>query len=325
MRFKDVVRNEVDEIDRAAHDWVAKLASREATLADAEALRQWRQQSPAHDQAYLTATQLWREFRRASRALSANGYVPPWTEPNQILSRRAVLGGAGTLAAGAIGYTIVQPPLGLWPSFTELTADYRTATGEQREVVLSERVSVRMNTQTSLTLASSTSETRQVKLISGQAAFATASAPPLVVRAADGQAVASEARFEVRNIGPSVCVTCLHGLVRVQQGEDVAELRPNQQIDYDSMGLRQARTVDPAEVTAWQNGLLVFRLTPLSDVVAEINRYRPGKVILMKTALESKPVAGRFKIQSMDEVLVWIEQAFGLTARTLPGGIVLLS
>src|SRR5262249_37901959 len=162
-----------------------------------------------------------------------------------------------------------------------------------RQIALGEDVSVRMNTQTSIALPSYGEGTNRVRLISGEAAFAIRSQNSLIVMAEEGYTVANQARFEVRNTGATVCVTCLDGNIRVQQGKEAADVHPGQQIRYDSAGLQQITAVDPNETAAWQDGVLIFRFTPLSEVVAEINRYRPGKVILMNEALGPNPVNGR--------------------------------
>lgn len=317
---------ELGSLDREAHRWVTLLVSGEASTSDAEALKQWCQQSPAHERAFAAATRRWKNFGPAGRALLDQGRVPAWLPPEPMVSRRAMLGGMGVGLAGAASYAIIQPPLGLWPSLSELTADYRTATGEQRKIMLTGNVSVQLNTQTSIAIPTSSGETDEVKLIAGEASFAipAAARKPLVVFAGDGRSVANRARFDVRNVGATVCVTCLDGEVQIEQGRDTAVIGARQQLRYNVRGLQTARKIDLDEYTAWQEGMLVFRLTPLVDVIAEINRYRPGRVVLISPDLGSSPVNGRFHIQRIDDVLVWIEQAFSIRVRSLPGGLVLL-
>jgi len=316
-----------DVLEREAHRWVTQLVSGEATVADAEALRRWIAQSPRHADAYAAAAARWTAFGPAGAALRAAQATSrqPVTRP---VSRRFVLGGAGAIAAtAAVAYVGVRPPLALWPSIGELAADYRTATGEQRRIALADHVSVQLNTQTSLALAPSAAGDNQVRLLAGEAAFATSpeTARPLVVEAGDGRAVASRARFDMRRTGDAVCVSCLEGSVRVERRAQAATIGAGRQIRYDATGLGEALTIDSAEAAAWQNGVLIFRFTPLSDVVVEINRYRHGRVILLNAALAAKPVNGRFQISRIDEALGWIEQAVGARSRTLPGGVVLLS
>jgi len=318
--------SEADVLKRAARRWVTQLVSGEATIADAEALKRWRQQSSAHETAYAEAIRLWKNLGPGGRTFIARRGAPVWSGPRVNISRRAFMGGAGALAAAAAAYAIVDPPLDLWPSFDELKADYRTATGEQRRLTVAD-VAVHMNTQTSIAIPSATGDTDRVTLIAGEASFAIpAESPrPLIVLAGGGRTVASRARFDVRNVGSTVCVTCLDGQVQVEQGAQAATIEPGRQLSYDATGLGQAVTVDTGEAMSWQDGFIVFRYTPLAAAVAQINRYRPGKVILLNTALGRKTVSGRVRIERTDEILVWIERATGAGHRSLPGGIVLLS
>jgi transmembrane sensor len=83
--------------------------------------------------------------------------------------------------------------------------------------------------------------------------------------------------------------------------------------------------VDPSVVSAWQQGYIICNMTPLGDVVEELNRYRPGHIVLLNSALGRSPVNGRFRIDDPDEALAQIERAFGARRRVLPGGIVLLT
>ncbi len=71
--------------------------------------------------------------------------------------------------------------------------------------------------------------------------------------------------------------------------------------------------------------MLIFRYTPLPKVVEEVNRYRSGRIFIVNAELNARLVNGRFHIDRTDEVLLQLEQAFGVKAKALPGGIVLLS
>jgi len=62
---------ELDPLRREAVDWVHRLASGRATVADAEALKCWRGRSPAHEAAYADARRLWQAFGPAARNCGA--------------------------------------------------------------------------------------------------------------------------------------------------------------------------------------------------------------------------------------------------------------
>jgi transmembrane sensor len=312
-----------------ALDWVVRLKTGEPTKADIEALQRWRRQSPAHEEAFKNAARLFRNAGIAARELAdeqgASAPVPGLRRSSsRVLARRALLGGA--IAASAAGYLVVRPPLGLWPSLEELSADYRTGKGEHRKVVVAPDVSLELNTQTSVALRSAQNET-QIELISGEASVAAkrSSSTPLVVLAGAGRITALQANFNARCLDGVVSVTCLDGAVDVEQGRNRVRLRKAEQVSYSGAGIEASVPVDVAQVTAWQAGLLIFRDMPLASVVDEVNRYRPGKIIIANADLRRRLVNGTFQVDRLENFVAQVEQLFGARVRSLPGGVVILS
>ncbi|WP_027580567.1 FecR domain-containing protein [Bradyrhizobium sp. Ai1a-2] len=311
-----------------ALDWVVRLKTDEPTRAEVDALHRWREQSPAHDAAFKKAVQLFRMASVAARELADEHQAPDAvvtvSPPPQRFTRRFVLGGA--IAAAAAGTMIVRPPLGLWPSLEELSADYRTGKGEHRTVAVTPDVSLELNTQTSVALRSTPDETR-IELISGEASVAAKLPPskPLVMLAGNGRISASEADFNARCLDGVVSVTCLDGVVTVEQNSSTVQLRKAEQVTYSSAGLQQSVPVDAEQVTAWQAGLLIFRDRPLASVVDEVNRYRPGKIIITNAELKRRLVNGTFQLDKLENFVDQVEQLFGARITSLPAGVVLLS
>ncbi|WP_249139789.1 FecR family protein [Bradyrhizobium japonicum] len=320
----------LDLLQREAIAWVQRIDSGHATSADAETLQRWCAASPEHAAAFAAASGVWRDIRRAGASIPRSQFeaLPVRKTSRPVLDRRLVLGG-GLAAAAAACVAVANPPLGLWPSLRELNADYRTAVGEQRQVRPAENVSVRLNTQTSIAVHPADGEGDRLELLAGQALFETvASARPLVVLAADGRSTGSHARFDVRRMnGPAgavVSVACFDGEVRIERNDDSAILRPAQSVRYDANGVGRVAAIDAEAESAWQRGIVLFRATPLADVVEEVNRYRAGRIVLVNASLAQRPVSGRFRIDQMEEILVRLEQAFDVRTRKLPGGLVLL-
>ncbi|HCP78124.1 MAG TPA: iron dicitrate transport regulator FecR, partial [Pusillimonas sp.] len=73
-----------------------------------------------------------------------------------------------------------------------------------------------------------------------------------------------------------------------------------------------------------RDGVVVFEDLSLDDVVDEINRYRPGRVVLMNSALARHRLSARFSIASLDEAITHIEQMYEATVRRV-GNVVLIS
>ncbi|MDC7787035.1 FecR domain-containing protein [Rhodoplanes sp. TEM] len=316
---------ELSSIEVEAHAWVRRLHSGAATVADARALESWCARSPTHAAAFDDASRLWRALGFAGQGLRDDERRLLRARRAGPIGRRALLGGA--LAASAAGLLLTRPPLSLWPSLSELAADYRTGAGEQRSIAVASDVSVQLNSRTSMSV--SLGPTADViQLIAGEASFRTGAArsKPLDVDAASGRASARAAHFDVRVTGARVCVTCLSGEhVRVAVGAATVDLAPRERVVYDAGALGRVAPVDPAVAAAWQEGVLVFEMTPLAEVIEELNRHRNGRIVLLNAEAGRAPVNARFRIDRPNDALLQIERGFGLRGHTLPGGLVLLT
>ena len=313
-----------------ALDWIVRLKAGEPTRADVEAFKLWRSQDPAHEEALKTAVRVWRNAGQAAQALaeedvSGEGRSSSHGVQHHQMARRAFLGG-GIAAAVAATYAAVEPPFGLWPSLQELSADFRTAKGERRKVDLTSGVSMELNTQTSVAMRPVSNEV-EIELISGEASVAAdrPTSSPLGMVAATGRITATRADFNVRCLDGIVSVACLGGAVDVEQGGKTVRVESGEQVTYSSAGIAQVHKIDVEQVVAWQSGLLIFRDRSLGRVVDEVNRYRPGKIIITNADMRSRVVNGTFQIDQLENFVAQVQQLFGARVTSLPGGVVLLS
>jgi len=65
-------------------------------------------------------------------------------------------------------------------------------------------------------------------------------------------------------------------------------------------------------ITAWRRGELRFRDTPLSDAVAEVNRYGRQRVIVNDARLAALPISGVFATDNPAEFAAAVAQLHGL-------------
>ena len=309
------VEDDMGVIQKEAQAWVVRLASGQVSERDAQVFRHWCARSRAHATAFAEARAVWGAMAPAARA------VKRAQQPVNV-ARRAWLGGA---VAASLGLLVLRPPTDLWPAVAGLAADYATGTGEQREVALDGGVLVQMNTQTRFDAAPVQDGTAALVLLAGEAEFQAGlrGAARLRVQAGDGSVSAGSARFNIRLFGQEVCVTCLAGRLRVVQNGNDAELAAGEQLRYRPAHFGITRAVRAGEVSAWRQRLLVFKQSTLSDVVAEVNRYRPGKLILNNEVLGKTRVQASFSLDRLDDVIALIQDAYGARVTRLPGGIVL--
>jgi transmembrane sensor len=318
--------HELAPLVREAIALVVRLTSGEATSADAEDIRRWRAQSREHEEAFRTAARLWKRLGTAAK--NSVAAASPVAVSSLITNRRLFLGGGAIAVVAAAGaYMVVRPPLELWPSYKELMADYRTSKGEQRQVTPSPGISVELGTLTSLAVQSNSEADARLELIEGEAAI-KAQRPrtaPLVLTAGDVRITASQASFDTRCVGGIVSVTCLDGRIDAAASQQNATLGAGQQVSYTNAGLGTVTAADIDKATSWRSGRLTFRDVSLASVVEEVNRYRPGKIIITNDTLARRVVNATVRSNEIDSFISQIEQLFGAKATSLPAGVLLLS
>ncbi len=329
----DDISVDLDPVKREAYDWIVRFMAGDMPASDVARMKAWYEQSPKHKAAYAEARRVWSSLgpiASESRLGLGEDNVVPITRARRtspsIPDRRLFLGGALAAAAASVAYVAVRPPLDLWPSYSELMADFRTGAGERQQVQLAQNVSLDLNTRTSIAVRAQSSASNQIEVLSGEAAILTgASAPPLTVIAADGRVIATTAEFNLRCDGARVAISCLKGQLDVQRNGQSVTLTGGQQVSYGSQGMEALAAINPAHVMSWQQGVLNFDATPVDQVIAEINRYRPGRIILMNGDIGRRLLNARIKIAETDKIIVQIVHIFGAKARELPGNVVLLS
>ncbi|GAA4332076.1 anti-sigma factor VreR [Pigmentiphaga soli] len=320
-----------DELQRQAWDWLRLLNAGAVRPQDAEGFKSWLLASPAHKEAFNAARLRWGVFRPvAAELLRTNPQAAEFharTLRGPASGGRRALLGAAAAGAAAAGVAVLYPPAGLWPAPREWGAEFRTATGEQRAVVLADRVRVTLNTRTSIRRRTTQGQTTGIELLAGEAAIdlPAGTEPPFTVAAGAGRSEAGAGRFEVRHLDGKVCVTCIEGELSVEHPAGAHRLRAGQQTVYDAESLSGVAAVEPGRVSAWRQGRLVFERARLGDVLDEINRYRPGRVVLLNAEARGQTVSGTFFIASLDQTLSQLQHTFGLRARPLPGGLLILS
>lgn len=212
------------------------------------------------------------------------------------------------MAAGVGGVAIAGAKLGFWPDLDEMLADYSTAAGEQRRVVLMEQVDVELNTRSALSL-NAESAPANVRLSAGEAVFTVKpGANRFIVAAGGGRIAAERASFVVRHGDGRVRITCLDGAIEVVEPERL-RLNPLEQVECSAKNLGGvARVSDADAVAGWRRGFLTFRNEPLGTVISELNRYRKGLMVVASRSVADRRVTGVFHLDRIDETLDHIQQ-----------------
>lgn len=314
-------------LDEAA-GWFARLNTNTISHADLAAFRTWRA-VPEHADAYAQIEHIWGKAAGLSDDADIQAAVaavkPRRSAGSRItdlwraLARRPMLGIGLAVAAGALA--MLSPRL--------VDGDlYATRIGEQRTVRLADGSRIQLDTDSRVKVRLSGGR-RDIDLVRGQALFDVAHDPsrPFTVRAGQTEVRALGTRFDVRRFSDSVKVTLLEGRVEVRRRRDHSvkpwSLEPGQQV-LSGLAPSSPRRVDVAAATSWTQGQLVFRDTPLSAAIAEVNRYSTRPITLDSDRLSDEPINGVFQTDDTDAFLKAVVDLHGLERAEGANGAIVL-
>ena len=333
-------------IEEAAQDWFLRLASGAATAADLADFKAWCEADPRHEVAYEEVRDLWNDIDGLRPAFAPDDEVEA-EAPADPHRRREQAGGGETqktaaftprrvLAGGLLAACLALLSLFLDDIAVLLKADHATGVGEQAEVRLPDGTLVHLNSDTAIALAYG-GDRRQVSLLRGEALFEVAKDParPFAVRAREGQATAVGTAFAVRDLAGTATVTVIEGRVRVLApagpdgvvpASDTGQLLlAGQQIAYaEGAAPGAVAKVDTARETAWRAGSIVIDGLPLDQAIAEIERYRPGKILLLADSSQFDRVTARLSLQAIDSGLAALAANHGLAMTPVTDYLIIL-
>lgn len=292
----------VDPLTEEALAWLVRLHSGEETEADWNAYHDWKAAEPAHADAAQRAERMW---SRLGPALSA-----PRTSRNVagMLLLAACLAGGGA-ASGAFG------PLSGW------LADEATGIGERRVVTLADGSTVMLDSATSIDIEYA-GDARRITLRDGQIFVSVQPDParPFVVQAREGTVRALGTAFNVRAEERGARVAVTEHAVRVTYGGNSSvDIREGEGVEYAAGGgLGKPDAIDVRNVTAWQQGEIVFDARPLGDVAHDLARYRRGTVVFTDASLKDLPVTGVFSTTDTDAFFTALEMTLPVSVTRLP-------
>ena len=307
-----------DTVAEQATVWFARLRAEDVSELQRAQFATWLAAHPAHQQAYQDIEAFWAHPEFSELLSDAPLSVPlAKLKPRRAWHHPALWAIAASML---LMLGVYQPSLRCWQ------ADYCTAIGESRTVSLADGSEITLNSDTALNVAYR-DDVRQIELTHGEAYFSVQRNPaqPFVVASHYATARVLGTRFIVRQDGHSDTVTVISGVVEVSgDRQSPAKLLANQQLE---VGLQTTDTVRPVAAivaAAWLKGHALFDNVPLPDVLAELNRYRPGAIMLSNNQLKDLRVSGRFDIADTDHALQALQQTLPIRMTRLSPWLVLV-
>ncbi len=210
---------------------------------------------------------------------------------------------------------------------------YATAVGERSTIMLADGSQIMLNTDTRLQVSYSDAE-RRIELQQGQALFDVAKNPdrPFIVKAGGREVTALGTAFDVRAEAETLRVTLIEGSVSVEDAgiepavvpETPTRLKPGEQFVAEGGAVPEVRIAQIDHVTSWREGKLIFSDEPLSQAVAEVNRYSARKIVLADAELGDLRVSGVFRTGRTDNFVQAVSTYFPVQADEAAPGEILL-
>lgn len=293
-----------DASEEAEHDpilfegavWVVRLSSPDATDADRAAFEVWRAADPAHADAYA-ALETWR---------GTMGRVP---DPRQ----RRLTSPKG-LAALAVALGLSAAAIHEEGLIDRLRADDWTGVGGIKAFVLADGSRIDLNTDTAVALHF-TSDERGVALLRGEAVFDVVPDRnrPFVVRGSGLSVRAVGTRFFVRVTGDPEAVGVAEGRVVAETRAGRTTIGAGEVVRREADDRLAVRQADVDRATAWRDGKMVVSGQPLATILADLDRYRHGRILLLDAALGARRFSGTLNVRDTDDALAVLAASLRLT------------
>ncbi|ALM84341.1 iron dicitrate transport regulator FecR [Bordetella sp. N] len=296
----------------AAAEWLTIMMSGETTEAERQRWQQWCAADPEHELA-------WRHIETVTQRLSAMQPRAAYQALSPYAARTAAANTAGAagrrkalrvlLWGGAIGTSALLASR--TQTWQQATADYRTRTGEQRAVALSDGTRILLNTDSAIDVKFD-AQRRLVRLVAGEVMIITGhelvdgkpDPRPFIVQTGEGSIRALGTRFMVRQDDGYSAVAVMESAVEITAAEATAQpriLRAGERTTFTRRAIDGTLPVADRDL-AWTRGQIVAEDLRLTDFLAELGRYRSG-FLRCDPAAANLRVSGVFPLENTDRIL----------------------
>lgn len=301
-------------LHEVAAEWVLNIAQ-DPGLRHSGELKAWLAQDPENEAAFTRAEVAWQLSPLAGREIGRSVARPRVARGASRFALASAVGLCFATLVGTVWIGLVRHDL--WRS---MTADYATLHSEQRQFSLPDGSHVELDAGSALDFASDAMG-RHAVLHAGTGYFdILPDGRPFTVTTEDIEIRVLGTRFDLRRQGNATVVTLAEGSVEAEMPSGKRlRLVPGQQLTIRPGASPDLREVSPDEELAWRSGRFTFYDTPLSEVVAVLERHGAGKVVIYDDALAARRITGSLSLSSSADELAILAEGLMLNRLPLPG------
>ncbi|MFA7554856.1 MAG: FecR domain-containing protein [Spongiibacteraceae bacterium] len=347
-----------EDIRNQARGWIIRFnRDNEPSPSDIEAFRHWVAISPTHLKEIKRAEAIWAQADCLSE-LAAYGLPPVKSNTTNrgFIDKFSLSWPQNQFIASGLFLLLVLTPILLvtnnyFPTATLKNGSYATAIGQQSELILEDRSTILLDTDSQIKVEYDNAH-RKISLLKGKAYFKVAKnlkrpfevyTESGVIRAVgtafsvslsqqDSYVLVNEGKVDVARIvakntpystsqllkEPASATTTTSVFAQLKQGESLV-------FDHQHEQVSSLNSAQLLEKSSWQTGTLIFNGEPLQEVIDEISRYTPMKIEISDPFISQRPIGGRFKVGEIHALLESLEAGFGIKVTYINNNHIILN
>ncbi|CCH47809.1 FecR family protein [Pseudodesulfovibrio piezophilus] len=328
--------HEIDaNIINVACQWRATLADDHVSTVDKNAFVKWLEENPLHKEAYEQVEKFWQDLEFLKQeSLDDSFFIPTWRERTRSVvwrihecinkKSKPAFYGLGGVCALVLLVFLCFPQIILFPSYSgEIFA---TGIGEKKTLHLADGSRITLGADTSVKVTF-TRTSRHIQMSTGEAFYEVAKDPkrPFIVVSGEHQITVHGTIFDVRHNTQRIQVAVREGVVSVTALQKISPLdrtKPPQPPTSHSplvqskilkageqltilaeKGLQPVTHIQPQSIGLWRNNILAYIDTPLSEIVADMNRYQSRKISIHDALVANIKITATFNSNDVDKTL----------------------
>jgi transmembrane sensor len=303
------------DVKAAASAWRERQDREDWNAEKQTAFDAWLAEDYSHKIAFLRVDAAW---ARTERLVALRGPLPEAAEPARAQIPLLAKLAAALIFTAAIGFGgaryFAQPQ----------DRTYSTPVGGHEVVSFADGTRIELNTNTVLRTRMTTQE-RMVWLVRGEAFFKVRhdAAHPFTVMVGGRRVTDLGTEFRVLKDGKRTEVAVVQGKVRFEAPDAQAPMQTAVLTPGDvatatagSMLLTKKSEQALTNELSWRRGVLVFRYTPLSEAVAEFNRYNQTRIVVADAGAAKLKIYGTFRATHIEDFTALAQMVLGLHVKT---------
>lgn len=283
--------------ERAA-EWFVLVTSGSAAASDVADCEAWQAADPRNRAAYEKLSAFYRSDLLGTAVRNTQeGVGSPRRRPAR---KRPAISPLSWAAAGLAACLCIALATSEWSRWT---SDFSSQIGEIKQIALDEESAMILDSDSAVN-RQFTADLRRIDLRKGRAHFDVASDPsrPFVVEARGLQVTVTGTAFDVQLLDDALRIAVEHGAVTVRQKDAQAQpavLNAGQTAVFGGDGAILFR--DDTARFDWRNGRFKFSRETVAAVMKRLERYIPGRIVVMDAEIAGQRINGSYPIDDPAE------------------------